>query len=302
VAGKDIGIIGLGKMGKNIALQMLEKGYLVTAYNRSPGPLEEVASKGAGKAGSLKELAGKLKAPRTIWVMLTSGEVTVDMIMELSKHCGKGDTIIDGSNSFYKESVRLHDALAKKGIDYLDAGCSGGPSGALHGMCIMVGGEKETFDRNEKLFKDLSVKNGTFYAGKSGAGHFTKMVHNAIEYGMMQSISEGLDLIENSDYVDVDKAKLCGLWNNGSVIRSYLVELAARALEKDAHLSSIAPYVEDNGEGRWAVKEAIDHSVPFSIITDSLYERFESRSQKKFGKRMLAALRYEFGGHGIKKE
>lgn len=300
--GNEIGIVGLGKMGKNIALNMMSKGYSVVAYNRSPDPLKEVVAKGARGAPSLKELVTSLKAPRTVWFMLTSGAVTIDIIREAAQYCDKGDTVIDGSNSLYKESLQLYDELSKKGIIYLDAGCSGGPSGALNGMSIMVGGDKAAFEANRKLFSDLSVPNGFLYTGRAGSGHFTKMVHNAIEYGMMESIAEGLELVKDGPYKDVDIAGLCRLWNNGSVIRSYLVELAARALEKDAELSSVAPYVEDNGEGRWAVQAAVEYGIPFSAISDSLYERFSSRSEKKYSKRVLAALRHEFGGHDIKKE
>ncbi len=302
MAGKDIGIVGLGKMGKNICLQMLQKGYSVTAYNRSAEPLKEVASKGAKQAKSLQDIVERLDKPRTIWVMLTSGDVNTKMIEEISGYCDKGDTIIDGSNSFYKGSVELHDKLRKKGINYLDAGCSGGPGGALSGMSIMVGGDKEAFAAHQKLFEDLSVKNGSLYTGRPGSGHFTKMVHNAIEYGMMQAIGEGMELVAAGPYKDTDLAKLCDLWNNGSVIRGYLIELAARAIKKDPELKNVAPYVEDNGEGRWAVKEAIDYNVPFTTITASLYERIESRSERKFQKRVLAALRHEFGGHEIKKD
>ncbi len=300
--GREIGIIGLGKMGRNIAQQMLSKGYSVTAYNRSPGPLDEIVSKGAKRANSIKELASSLKAPRTIWVMLTSGEVTLSVIRELAQSCSKGDMIIDGSNSYYKDAIVLHDELSKMGITYLDAGCSGGPSGALNGMCIMVGGDKEAFKKAQALFKDLSVPKGYLYTGESGTGHFTKMVHNAIEYGMMQSIAEGLDLIENGPYKSINLRELSLLWDNGSVIRGYLMRLTANALHNDAHLDSIVPYVEDTGEGRWSVKEAVDYNIPFSAITASLYERFESRDTKRFRQKVLAALRHEFGGHEVKKE
>lgn len=302
MAEKDVGILGLGKMGKNICLQMLAKGYMVTAWNRSPEPVKEVASKGAKAAESIKDLVKMLDKPRTIWVMLPSGEVNREAIKELSGYCDKGDLIIDGSNSFYRESVALYDMLKQKGINYLDAGCSGGPSGALSGMCIMVGGDKQVFEKREKLFKDLSIKDGYLYTGNAGSGHFTKMAHNAIEYGMMQAIGEGLELIEAGPYKDTDIAGLCRLWNNGSVIRGYLIELAGRAISKDRHLSDIAPYVEDKGEGRYAVHTAIDYDIPFNIITTSLYTRFESRSGKKFQKRVLSALRHEFGGHEVKKE
>lgn len=301
MASREVGIVGLGKMGKNICLQMLKKGYLVTAYNRSTEPLKEVAAKGAKSAKSLQGLVSSLNKPRTIWVMLTSGEVNSTMIEELSKLCEKGDTIIDGSNSFYKNSLMLYEKLKKKGINYMDAGCSGGPSGALNGLCIMVGGDKDTFAKQERLFSDLSIKNGSLYTGRAGSGHFTKMVHNAIEYGMMQSIGEGLELMENGPYGDTDIAKVCNLWNNGSVIRGYLIEIAGRAVSKDPHLSQIAPYVEDKGEGRYAVSTAIEYDVPFNVITTSLYARFESRSKNKFQKKVLSALRHEFGGHEVKK-
>ncbi len=302
MSSKEVGIVGLGKMGKNIALQMLSKGYLVVAYNRSVGPVNEVAARGARATGSVKELVEALMKPRTVWFMLTSGEVTSEAIREASKYMENGDTIIDGGNTNYKESISLGHELNKKGINYLDAGCSGGPSGALNGMCIMIGGRKEAFETHKDLFRDLSVPNGYIYTGESGSGHFTKMVHNAIEYGMMESIGEGLELVKEGPYKDVDIAGLCRLWNNGSVIRGYLIELVARALEKDPKLSDIAPYVDDNGEGRWAVQAAVEYGIPFNAISNSLYERFSSRSEKKYGKRVLAALRHEFGGHDVKKE
>ncbi len=299
---KEIGIIGLGKMGKNIAQQMLNKGYSVVAYNRSPAPLEEIAASGARKSASLKELASLLKPPRTIWVMLTSGEVTIEIIKEIASYCTSGDTIIDGSNSYYKDAVMLGKDLSGRGIRYLDAGCSGGPSGALNGMCIMVGGDKSAFDASEGIFKDLSVPDGYLYTGELGTGHFVKMVHNAIEYGMMQSIAEGLELIENGPYKSVNLREVTRLWDHGSVIRGYLMQLASKALSSDAHLESIAPYINDTGEGKWSVGEALDYGVPFNVITASLYERFSSRDQKRFGDRVVAALRHEFGGHEVKKE
>ena len=302
MSSKEVGIVGLGKMGKNIAIQMLSKGYPVVAYNRSREPVNEIAARGARAAGSVRELVESLMKPRTVWFMLTAGEVTLEAIREAAKYMGAGDTVIDGGNTNYKESVSLGQELNEKGINYLDAGCSGGPSGALNGMCIMVGGRKEAFEAHKGLFKDLSVPNGYMYTGKTGSGHFTKMVHNAIEYGMMESIGEGLELVEDGPYKDIDIAGLCSLWNNGSVIRGYLVELAARALEKDPKLSDVAPYVDDNGEGRWAVQAAIEYGTPFNAISSSLYERFNSRSEKKYGKRVLAALRHEFGGHEVKKE
>lgn len=299
---KPIGVAGLGKMGKNIALHLLQKGYKVVAYNRSQGPVGEIAKEGAEPSNSLKELVSKLGNERIVWLMVSPGEATNNMIEELADLLQKGDTIIDGSNSKYKDSIKHYEALKSKGISYLDAGCSGGPSGALNGMCIMVGGEKETFRRCESIFKDLSVEKGYEYTGGPGSGHFVKMVHNAVEYGMMQSIAEGTDLLQNGPYKDLELTKILKLWNNGSVVRSYLVELAARAIEKDSKLSSVKPYVEDTGEGRWSVEAAVEHGVPFTSITNSLYERFSSRNDYQFSRRLLAALRHEFGGHKVKEE
>ena len=298
---KTLGIVGLGKMGKNIALNLIGKGYTVLAYNRSKPPVDEVVKRGAVAVDSLSDFKSKLQQPRMVWVMLPAGEVTKEYVSKLVGILDKDDIIIDGSNSFYKDSRELHDLAAEKGIKYLDAGCSGGPSGALNGMSIMVGGERNTFEYTESLFKDLSVPEGYAYIGPAGSGHFVKMVHNAIEYGMMESIAEGLELVKEGPYKDIDMRGLCHVWNNGSVIRGYLIELAERALKKDSKLSSIAPFVADTGEGRWAIQSAIEYGVPFTAITHSLYERFSSRSEYRFGRRLLAALRQEFGGHEVKK-
>ncbi len=302
---REIGFIGLGKMGKNIVLNLLGKGYKVIAWNRSPGPLEDVKTKGAVGVQSVEEMARALGSKRKlIWVMLPAGEVTNDMIDKLAGLLSQGDIIVDGSNSNFKNSIRLHETLSGNGIFYLDAGCSGGPYGALNGMCIMVGGDREAYEYAEGLFRDASVDGGFLYTGPAGSGHFVKMVHNAIEYGMMQSIAEGMELISDmGPYKDLDTAAICDLWNNGSVIKSYLVELAGRAIRSnDRSLSLIAPYVNDTGEGRWAIQTAIEYNIPFTAITESLYERFRSRSEQRFSVRMLAALRHEFGGHDVKKE
>jgi 6-phosphogluconate dehydrogenase len=299
---KSIGIVGLGKMGKNIAFRLLEKGYSVTAFNRSKEPMEEVAKKGAKTASSFQELVKKLAGKKVVWLMLPAGEATDHAVCELAKHMGKGDILIDGANSRYIDSMRHSELLKKKGILYLDAGCSGGPSGALSGMCIMVGGEWAAFEECETLFKDLSVKKGYIYTGGAGSGHFVKMVHNAIEYGIMQSIAEGVDLLSGGPYKDLELAKIARLWDNGSVIRGYLMELTARALEKDPKLDMVKPYVEDTGEGRWSVQAAVEYGIPFTGISNSLYERFSSRNERQLSRRLLAALRHEFGGHKVKKE
>jgi 6-phosphogluconate dehydrogenase len=198
--------------------------------------------------------------------------------------------------------MKYQDYLKDRKISILDAGCSGGPSGALNGMSIMVGGDADAYKQVESLLKDLSVPDGLLYCGPAGSGHFVKMVHNAVEYGMMQSIAEGFDLMANGPYKDMDLARIAELWNHGSVVRGYLIELTARALKKEKRLESIAPYVEDNGEGRWSVNAAVEHSIPFSAISSSLFERFSSRSEEQFGRRLLAALRHEFGGHAVKNE
>ncbi len=295
-----IGIFGLGKMGKNIALNMLNNGYTVIAYNRSEGPRKEVAAKGATAASSLKELVEKLEKPRIVWIMLPSGEVTGEAVKELSSLLDKDDIVVDGSNSRYKDTVERYKILHDKGIKMLDAGCSGGPSGALNGMCIMVGGEKKVYDELKELFEKLSVKDGCLYTGESGSGHFVKMVHNGVEYGFMQALGEGAELMTDGPYKNLDLKEIFKLWNNGSVVRSYLVELSARAIEHHPKLDGVEPYVVDSGEGRWCVDTAVEYAIPLHVITGSLFERFNSRSENRTGNKLLAALRFEFGGHDIK--
>jgi 6-phosphogluconate dehydrogenase len=299
---KTIGFMGLGKMGKNIVLNMMRNKYTVVAFNRSPAPLQEVAKAGAIAATSQEDVVKRLKGKRVVWLMYPAGQVTEDAIKLLSTKLSKGDIIINGANDRYTEAAKYEAILAPKGISILDAGCSGGPSGALNGMSIMAGGDKAAYDYVEQLFKDLSVKDGLLYCGPAGAGHFVKMVHNAVEYGMMQSIAEGFDLMANGPYKKMDLQKIAELWNHGSVVRGYLIELTSRALKKDGRLTNIAPYVEDNGEGRWSVNAAVEHAIPFAAISSSLFERFSSRSEEQFGRRLLAALRHEFGGHAVKSE
>ena len=295
-----IGIYGLGKMGKNIALNMLDNGYKVVAYNRSPEPRIEVSKKGAIAVSSLKELVGKLAAPRIVWLMLPSGDATSDAINELSSMLEKGDIVIDGSNSRYKDTLERYNVLKANGIKMLDAGCSGGPSGARNGMCIMVGGEREVYGELKDFFRKLSVSDGSLYTGSAGSGHFVKMVHNAIEYGFMQSLAEGAELLDRGPYKGLNLKDIFKLWNNGSVIKSYLVELSARAMEHYPSLEGVEPYVEDSGEGRWSVDTAVEYAIPLHVISSSLFERFNSRSKKRISNRLLAALRLEFGGHAIK--
>ena len=248
----QIGFVGLGKMGKNIVLNMMRNGYEVVAFNRSPAPLREVVAAGAIEGKSVEDAVKRLKGRKVMWLMYPAGEVTDNAIREISKHMNEGDIIINGANDYYKSSMLYENFLKDKKISILDAGCSGGPSGALNGMSIMVGGNAAAYKEMEQLFKDLSVPNGLLYCGPAGSGHFVKMVHNGVEYGMMQSIAEGFDLMANGPYKEMDLARIAELWNHGSVVRGYLIELTARALKKEKRLESISPYVEDNGEGRWS--------------------------------------------------
>lgn len=299
----QIGFLGLGKMGKNIVLNMLRNKYEVVAFNRSKEPLNEVAAAGAIAATSPEDVVKRLSGKRkVVWLMYPSGEVTEEAIKKMGELLKSGDVVINGANDNYNASQSYYKQLTAKNISVLDAGCSGGPSGALNGMSIMVGGDKNIYDQFSQLFKDLSVPDGVLYCGPAGSGHFVKMVHNAVEYGMMQSIAEGFDLLANGPYKQLELDNIATLWNHGSVVRGYLIELTARALKKEGRLESIAPYVEDNGEGRWSVNAAVEHAIPFSVISSALFERFSSRSADHFGHRLLAALRHEFGGHAIKEE
>lgn len=295
---ETIAVIGLGKMGKNVALQLLSKGYKVVAANRSAEPVNELKQSGAIPAYTFEEAVKLLPTPRKVWMMVPPDAVD-DVISKIKPHLQAGDIIIEAGNSNYKESSRRYKELSEKGIHFLDAGCSGGPSGARNGMCIMVGGDEEIFRKLETLFKDLGVPEGVEYVGSAGSGHFVKMIHNAIEYGMMQSIGEGFELLERGPYKDLDLRKIAYLWNRGSVVRSYLIELVERALSKDPKLESIEGYVEDTGEGRWAIQAAIEHDVPFTDLSHALFARFRSRKDS-FSDKVLAALRNEFGGHAVK--
>jgi 6-phosphogluconate dehydrogenase len=294
----QIGIYGLGRMGLNMAIRLLQAGHEVVAYNRSAGPREVAASHGAKAVGSLEELISALEAPRALWLMLPEGAVVDAAINEAVPRMSKGDTIIDGGNSNYKDTQRRSNALEHTGIHYVDCGTSGGIWGLEIGYCLMVGGPEEPVKRLEPIFKSLAPPDGYLHAGPSGAGHFTKMVHNGIEYGLLQAYAEGFEILEASQY-DLDLAKIAHLWNQGSVVRSWLLELAESALAKDPKLTDLKGYIEDSGEGRWTVLEAIDKSVPAPIITLSLLTRFRSRQEDSFGGKVVAALRREFGGHAV---
>ncbi len=296
----ELGIIGLGRMGKFMALRLL-KNHKVVVHNRSPEPIKEAAKKGAIAAFTLEEMFSKLKSPRIIWTMIPSGEPTEQMLSRIYDLASAGDIVIDGGNSNFKDSKRRYQKFAQKKISYMDIGVSGGLVAAKTGYCLMAGGDLATFKKVEPLLKALSVEDGYGYMGPSGSGHYVKMVHNAIEYGMMQAIGEGFDLLNKSEYSqNLDLKKVANLWNHGSIVRSFLMEMTENAFSKDPKLSSIAGYVEDNGEGRWAVQEAIDKGVAFNVIGASLYARFQSREKDSFAMKVLAAQRLEFGGHSIK--
>lgn len=294
-----IGFIGLGKMGSFMVERLLNSGHEVVVYNRSTAKTKEIESKGAVATYSIEALTSKLDKPKVVWLMIPSGKPVEDTIDKLIPLLSKGDIIIDGGNSYYKDTIIRYEKLKNHEIHYLDAGTSGGIWGLKNGYCIMVGGEKRIFIHCEPLFKSLAPENGYKYIGASGSGHYVKMIHNGIEYGMMQAFAEGFELMHKSDY-NIDLPGVAELWGKGSVVRSWLLELLANALKQDQNLSGIADYVEDSGEGRWTVLDGIEKSIPLNVITDSLFARFRSRQEESFGAKILAALRNEFGGHSIK--
>ncbi|MCH9031235.1 MAG: decarboxylating 6-phosphogluconate dehydrogenase [candidate division Zixibacteria bacterium] len=294
-----IGIIGLGKMGFNMSLRLLSGGHEVVGYDTSPKTREELAAKGGSAANSLQDMVAQLPDRKVIWMMVPSGDITESTLSEVEKLISSDDIVIDGGNSFYKDSVRRSARLSEKGIKYLDAGTSGGVWGLEVGYCLMIGGEKEPFQYVEPVFKTLAPPNGYKLVGESGAGHFTKMIHNGIEYGVMQSYAEGFEILRESKF-ELDLEELAGLWNQGSVIRSWLLELLELALRDDQDLTDIKGYVADSGEGRWTVKEAIDLDVPALALTHALMRRFRSRQEDSYSDKVLAALRNQFGGHAVK--
>jgi len=296
-----IGLVGLGKMGSNMVIRLLKDKHEIVVYDRSPDPVKNLEKQGAIAANSLADLIKKLPDPKIIWVMVPSGDPTIQTIREISAQLSKGDIVIDGGNSYYKNSVLMAQELAKKGIHFLDSGTSGGIWGLEKGYCLMIGGEKEIFTQCEPIFKTLAPRDGYLYVGPNGAGHFVKMVHNGIEYGMLQAYGEGFEIMNASNY-NLDFAKISHLWNQGSVVRSWILELAEIAFGKSPKLKEIAGYVEDSGEGRWTVAEAIERNVSAPVLTLSLLERLRSREKESFSAKVIAALRNEFGGHAVKKE
>jgi 6-phosphogluconate dehydrogenase len=296
----QVAIAGLGRMGMNMARRLLLGGHEVVAWNRSPGKVEEISAEGAKPAFSLREMVALLSPPRAVWLMLPAGTVVDDTIGELMNLLSPGDCILEGGNSFYRDDIRHAELLSSRGISYLDVGVSGGIWGLTEGYCLMVGGAREDYERLGPLFRTLAPEDGVLHCGETGAGHFVKMVHNGIEYGMMAAYGEGFSIIKASPYGDgLDLAEVSHLWNRGSVVRSWLLELAEAAFREDPGLESIQGYVEDSGEGRWTVQQAIDTGVSVPVIAASLFQRFRSRMEDSFGDKVLAALRFQFGGHAM---
>lgn len=298
----EIGFYGLGRMGGNMVTRLARGGHKVIASNRSRGPIDEAAQHGATPAYSLEELVGKLEdGQKAVWIMVPSGQIVDDTIDHLTTLLKPGDIIIDGGNSWFKDTVRRAEALNAKGFHYMDCGTSGGVWGLKVGYSLMIGGEREVFEHLEPIFKTLAPEEGYGYMGSHGAGHYVKMVHNGIEYGMLQAYGEGYEIMKAGPY-DLDLLGITKVWNHGSVVRSWLLELAQLAFEAEGDLSSIRGYVEDSGEGRWTVAEAIEHNVPAPVITLSLLERFHSRQAESYSAKVIAALRNQFGGHVVQME
>ncbi len=299
----ELAMVGLGKMGLNMATRLMRGGHRVVGYDRSPESVEAARQNGIQGAASLQEALGRLPSPRIVWIMVPAGAPTDDTISQLAGLLSAGDVVIDGGNSNYKDSMRRADLLETKSIDFIDSGTSGGIWGLDEGYSLMLGGKAEVVERLRPIFETLAPAKdrGWGYVGPHGAGHFVKMVHNGIEYGMMQAFAEGFDIMRAKSEFSLDLAKVAEIWRYGSVVRSWLLDLTARALEADPTLADVEPWVEDSGEGRWTVSEAMDHAVPAPVITLALQMRFASRDRENFAARLLAAMRHQFGGHAVKK-
>ncbi|MCC2377136.1 decarboxylating 6-phosphogluconate dehydrogenase [Bacillus wiedmannii] len=296
----QVGLIGLGKMGLNLGKNLMDHKHEVAAFDLNSSAVEEMKEYGATGVSSLNELVQSLQSPRILWVMVPHAVVD-SVIEEVTPLLSKGDILIEAGNSHYKESIRRYEQLKKDGIHFMDAGTSGGMEGARNGACYMIGGDHEAWDIVEPIFRDTAVENGYLYAGKAGSGHFLKMVHNGIEYGMMAAIGEGFEILEKSEF-DYDYEKVSKVWNNGSVIRSWLMELTENAFSKDAKLDEIKGVMHSSGEGKWTVETALDLQTATPVIAMSLLMRYRSLDNDTFTGKVVAALRNEFGGHAVEKK
>ncbi|MGH7627983.1 MAG: phosphogluconate dehydrogenase (NAD(+)-dependent, decarboxylating) [Gemmatimonadales bacterium] len=297
-----LAMIGLGRMGGNMVRRLVRGGHELVVYDRNPEAVSELAALGAAGAGDWADLSARLSSPRVIWVMVPAGAPVDDTIGRLEPHLAAGDILIDGGNSNFRDTMRRATRLRERGIELVDAGTSGGVWGLENGYCLMLGGSPGAVAHCEPIFRTLAPEEGYAHVGPAGAGHFVKMIHNGIEYGMLQAYAEGYEILRASQDFSLDLHQVAAVWNHGSVVRSWLNELAERAFAGDADLSNIKGYVEDSGEGRWTVQQALDLNVPAPVITLSLLARFRSRQDESFGAKVIAALRHEFGGHAVRSQ
>ncbi|MEK4228297.1 phosphogluconate dehydrogenase (NAD(+)-dependent, decarboxylating) [Solibacillus sp. FSL H8-0538] len=297
----QVGLVGLGKMGFNLGLNLMDHNYEVQAFDINEAAVKEFEAKGGKTYTSIEELVASMATPRVLWLMVPAGEITKETVAKVAPLLEAGDILIDGGNSHYKESTAFAAELAKQGIHFMDVGTSGGTEGARHGACMMIGGPKEAFDHIEPFIKDICVDKGYVYAGAAGSGHFLKMIHNGIEYGMMQAIAEGFEVLEKSPF-DFNYEQVAQVWNNGSVIRSWLMELTQNAFSKDAKLDGIRGVMNSSGEGKWTVETALELQAPVPVTTLALMMRYRSQEDDTFTGKVVAALRNEFGGHAVVKK
>lgn len=297
----QIAIVGLGRMGYNLALNLKDNGHDVIGFNRSASKVDDIKAEGVKGAYTIDEMLDHFDGRKVVWLMVPNGDPTQKMIDTIVPKLNEHDILIDGGNSNFNDTLARYEVLKEKGIDFVDAGTSGGIEGARYGACSMVGADDEVFAFIEPIFKDICVENGYLHCGRVGSGHFTKMVHNGVEYGMMQAIGEGFEILRASQF-DLDYEKVARVWNNGSVIRSWLMELAESAFSKSPELGDIKDVIGSNGEGLWTVEEALKLKVPAPVITESLFVRFRSEQQESFSGKVVAALRNEFGGHAVVKK
>ena len=296
-----LGMIGLGKMGGNMTERLMKGGHEVVVFDRSPEVIARYVGLGSTGSTGAADMVAKLDTPHVVWIMVPAGKPVDDTIAALIPGMSKGDVIIDGGNSNFHDTMRRAAALREKGIDLVDSGTSGGVWGLANGYCLMIGGSDEAFSLCEPIFKTLAPEDGYAHMGASGSGHYVKMIHNGVEYGMLQAYAEGYEILHASKDFDLDLKKIASVWNHGSVVRSWINELAEAAFDKDANLDALKGFVADSGEGRWTVQEAIDLDVPAPVITLSLLMRLRSRQDDSFSAKVIAALRNEFGGHAVQK-